>query len=185
MSASVEETRLASEMGLVLEGETDPQKGETAHLLEGMRWLIKVRWICVVGLLVVPGAFSALGQVLPALTEQSATIRGLPFPIPLDGKFSFPILGITFMALVVALLNAGYALAVRLIEQGRLTREEIHGEMGDVAAGNIPGRESDEEVIVAGLIGLGTHDVACAVHVVETALEEGRGSFFDFQQAGV
>jgi ornithine cyclodeaminase len=25
----------------------------------------------------------------------------------------------------------------RLIEQGRLTREEIHGEMGDVAAGNI------------------------------------------------
>jgi alanine dehydrogenase len=72
----------------------------------------------------------------------------------------------------------------RLIEQGRLTREEIHGEMGDVAAGNIPGRESDEEVIVAGLVGLGTHDVACAAHVVETALQEGRGSFFDFQQTG-
>jgi alanine dehydrogenase len=72
----------------------------------------------------------------------------------------------------------------RLIEQGRLTREEIYGEMGDVAAGNIPGRESDEEVIVAGLIGLGTHDVACAAHVVETALQEGRGSFFDFQQTG-
>jgi ornithine cyclodeaminase/alanine dehydrogenase-like protein (mu-crystallin family) len=56
--------------------------------------------------------------------------------------------------------------------------------MGDVAAGNIPGRESDEEVIVAGLVGLGTHDVACAAHVVETALQEGRGSFFDFQQTG-
>ncbi|MGD8847325.1 MAG: ornithine cyclodeaminase family protein [Desulfobacteraceae bacterium] len=72
----------------------------------------------------------------------------------------------------------------RLIEQGRLTREEIHGEMGDVAAGNIPGRNSDQEVIVAALIGLGTHDVACAAHVFDIVIHEGRGSFFDFQQAG-
>jgi alanine dehydrogenase len=72
----------------------------------------------------------------------------------------------------------------RLIEQGRLAQTDIHGEMGDVAAENIPARESDEEVIVAGLIGLGTHDVACAAHVVETVLEQGQGSFFDFQQTG-
>lgn len=72
----------------------------------------------------------------------------------------------------------------RLIETGRLTREMIHGEMGDVAAGNLPGRESDEEIIVAGLIGLGTHDVACAAHVVDSVLQAGQGTFFDFQQAG-
>ena len=71
----------------------------------------------------------------------------------------------------------------RLIEQGRLARDDIHGEMGDVAAGSIPARESDEEVIVAGLIGLGTHDVACAAHVVEAVLQKGGGTFFDFQQS--
>jgi alanine dehydrogenase len=71
----------------------------------------------------------------------------------------------------------------RLIDQGRLTRSDIHGEMGDVAAGNIPARESDQEIIVAGLIGLGTHDVACANHVVEVLQSQQRGQYFDFQQA--
>jgi alanine dehydrogenase len=72
----------------------------------------------------------------------------------------------------------------RLIDAGSLKREDIHGEMGAVAAGLLPGRESAHELIVAGLIGLGTHDVACAAHVVDLALTQGRGQSFDFQQAG-
>jgi alanine dehydrogenase len=72
----------------------------------------------------------------------------------------------------------------RLIETGRLAQKDIHGEMGDVVAGMLPGRESDQELIIAGLIGLGTHDVACAAHVVEVSLAQQLGQFFDFQQTG-
>lgn len=70
----------------------------------------------------------------------------------------------------------------RLIEADRIARVDIHGEMGEVVAGTLSGRDSDRELIIASLVGLGTHDVACAAQVVELALRKGLGTFFDFQQ---
>lgn len=80
--------------------------------------------------------------------------------------------------------NRNHGEFIRLIEAGRLDETNIHGEMGAVVAGIRPGRESDSELIVAGLIGMGTHDVACAAYVVDKAIAQGRGAYFDFQQSG-
>jgi ornithine cyclodeaminase len=72
----------------------------------------------------------------------------------------------------------------RLIDGGRLTQADIHGELGAVVSGALPGRESDREIIMAALIGLGTHDLACAAYVVEKARRRGHGAAFDFKQTG-
>jgi ornithine cyclodeaminase/alanine dehydrogenase-like protein (mu-crystallin family) len=72
----------------------------------------------------------------------------------------------------------------RLVEEGLINEENIHGEIGEVVAGKVPGRENADEVIVACLIGLGSHDVGCAHFVYEEAEKRGLGSKFDFQQLG-
>jgi ornithine cyclodeaminase/alanine dehydrogenase-like protein (mu-crystallin family) len=46
------------------------------------------------------------------------------------------------------------------------------------------GRESDSDRIIAVLIGLGTHDLACAAYIVEKAKRQGHGACFDFKQTG-
>lgn len=70
----------------------------------------------------------------------------------------------------------------RLVREGHLSKENIHGEVGEIAAGKKPGREGEEEMIVACLIGLGTHDIGCAHFVYEEAKKRGLGNAFDFQQ---
>jgi len=72
---------------------------------------------------------------------------------------------------------------VPLITKNVLAREDIHGEIGEVVAGYKPGRETEHEIIVACLIGLGSLDVACASHIYEEAQKNGMGELFDFQQS--
>jgi len=72
----------------------------------------------------------------------------------------------------------------RLVEEGLINEENIHGEIGEVVAGKMPGREREDEIIVACLIGLGGHDVGCAHFAYEEAEKRGLGSKFDFQQLG-
>ena len=46
--------------------------------------------------------------------------------------------------------------------------ERVYGEVGDLAAGRLPGREQDDEITVADLTGVGVQDAAIAATVVES-----------------
>ena len=50
---------------------------------------------------------------------------------------------------------------------GLVTREKVYAELGDLAAGRLPGRESASEITVADLTGVGVQDAAIAQSVVE------------------
>ncbi len=50
---------------------------------------------------------------------------------------------------------------------GVVTRDKVYAELGDLAAGRLPGRESAGEITVADLTGVGVQDAAIAQAVVE------------------
>src|SRR5881296_2767248 len=58
--------------------------------------------------------------------------------------------------------NLHHALAA-----GTVTRDKVYGELGDLAAGRLAGRESASEITVADLTGVGVQDAAIAQAVVE------------------
>ena len=66
------------------------------------------------------------------------------------------------------------------IVEGRMTREDVHAELGDVVACRRPGRESDDEVVVFDSTGMALQDVAAAALVYERALALGRGRTIEF-----
>ena len=53
------------------------------------------------------------------------------------------------------------------IAAGVMTRAQVSGELGDLAAGRLPGRERPDEITVADLTGVGVQDAAIAEPVVE------------------
>ncbi len=53
------------------------------------------------------------------------------------------------------------------IAAGAVTRDKVYAELGDLAAGRLPGRESASEITVADLTGVGVQDAAIAQAVVE------------------
>lgn len=61
------------------------------------------------------------------------------------------------------------------IDGGLITNKNIHGEIGEVAAGKIPGRESEEETTFFKSVGLAVQDVAVAELVLKRAEELGLG----------
>jgi alanine dehydrogenase len=74
--------------------------------------------------------------------------------------------------LVVDSLSASLAEAGDLIlplRNGMLEESDIHGEIGQVAAGDIPGRETDSEVTFFKSVGLAVQDVATASLALERA----------------
>lgn len=71
-----------------------------------------------------------------------------------------------------------------LVAQGRFSQKDLFGEIAEIVSGAKPGRQSEEEIIVACLIGLGSVDIGCAAHAYETARRTGWGQTFDFQQPG-
>jgi len=50
---------------------------------------------------------------------------------------------------------------------GAMTRDKVYAELGALAAGRLPGRESASEITVADLTGVGVQDAAIAQAVVE------------------
>ena len=66
----------------------------------------------------------------------------------------------------------------KLAAQGRFKQEIVYGEIGEVAAGLKPGRNSPMERIMAIPIGLGTHDVAVGYKVYEMLKDECQ--YFEF-----
>jgi ornithine cyclodeaminase len=61
------------------------------------------------------------------------------------------------------------------LKQGLITKASIHGEIGEVAAGQIPGRLSDQEVTLFKSVGLAVQDVAVAQLILRRAGERGLG----------
>jgi ornithine cyclodeaminase/alanine dehydrogenase len=79
---------------------------------------------------------------------------------------------------VVDLTEAALAEAGDLmipIEEGAITADHIHATLGEVVAGQRPGRESDEEITVFKSVGLALQDVSTAIRVYHLALEKGVG----------
>ncbi len=65
----------------------------------------------------------------------------------------------------------------QLVLAGRLRREDLHAELGDVVRGIKPGRETPDERIMLNPMGMAIEDVACAAAVYRTAREQGAGTW--------
>jgi ornithine cyclodeaminase/alanine dehydrogenase-like protein (mu-crystallin family) len=61
------------------------------------------------------------------------------------------------------------------VAAGVLAPGDVYAELGQIAAGELPGRESDEELTVADLTGVGVQDAAVAALVVAEAAARGAG----------
>lgn len=59
---------------------------------------------------------------------------------------------------------------------GILKREEIKGDLGEVVTGAVPGRETEEEIILFKSVGLAIEDAAAAKLAYEKAIDQGRGT---------
>jgi alanine dehydrogenase len=68
------------------------------------------------------------------------------------------------------------------INKGLVSEKDVHAELGDIIAGHKPGRTSDEEIIVFDSTGTALQDVAVASAIYEKAINEGQGTFFNFQR---
>lgn len=67
-----------------------------------------------------------------------------------------------------------------LVEEGKFDADRLTGEIGEVFAGKIPGRTSDDETIMTVPIGLGSLDLAIGYKVYQKALKTGTRRYFEF-----
>lgn len=61
------------------------------------------------------------------------------------------------------------------LSKGMITKEDFTGDLGDVVRGKIPGRESDEEIIVFKTVGVAAQDLVTAKAIYEKAISAGVG----------
>jgi ornithine cyclodeaminase/alanine dehydrogenase-like protein (mu-crystallin family) len=66
------------------------------------------------------------------------------------------------------------------IDDELMIRFEVHAELGQIIAGQKPGRVCDDEIIIFDSTGTALQDVAAAAIVFEKALMNGRGSKLNF-----
>ena len=62
------------------------------------------------------------------------------------------------------------------LQQGLMTEEHIYAELGEIAAGRKPGRETEEEITLFKSVGVAVQDVAAAGAVLEAAQRRGLGT---------
>lgn len=62
------------------------------------------------------------------------------------------------------------------IKAGLLTRADLHGEIGEIIAGQKVGRDSTDEITIYDSTGTALQDVAAAVAVYQAAISAGRGT---------
>ncbi|HMJ04155.1 MAG TPA: 2,3-diaminopropionate biosynthesis protein SbnB [Conexibacter sp.] len=65
----------------------------------------------------------------------------------------------------------------QLVLSGRLRREDLHAELGDVVRGQRPGRTDPDERILLNPMGMAIEDVACAAAVYRSARAQGAGTW--------
>lgn len=65
---------------------------------------------------------------------------------------------------------------IHALEEGAVTEDHLYGELGDVVAGELPGRESDDEITVFDTAGTAIETVSAAYMLYEKAVEAGRGT---------
>ena len=61
------------------------------------------------------------------------------------------------------------------VELGAISQDKVYAELGEVIAGRKFGRESEDEIIVCDLTGIGIQDVAAAALCMERAQAAGIG----------
>ncbi len=64
----------------------------------------------------------------------------------------------------------------RHVDEGLLTKDTLHAELGDIVAGNVPGREQPDERTLFWHRGLATTDVALAYLILQRAEDAGLGT---------
>jgi ornithine cyclodeaminase len=64
---------------------------------------------------------------------------------------------------------------LRPLDEGTLSRDQFTGDIGDHLLGKIPGRESDDEIIVFENVGIGALDLYTAQKVYDRAVAAGAG----------
>lgn len=68
---------------------------------------------------------------------------------------------------------------LRPLDEGTLSREQFTGDIGDYILGSIPGRESDEEIIVFENVGIGALDLFTAHKIYSKAVQAGAGTVWE------
>jgi alanine dehydrogenase len=68
------------------------------------------------------------------------------------------------------------------LDRGIITRDAIHGEIGQILLGEKPGRESDEEITIFDSTGMAIQDNTTAHRIYRNAIQERVGTFFEFFQ---
>jgi alanine dehydrogenase len=61
-----------------------------------------------------------------------------------------------------------------------ITKDDIHGEIGEILLGKKPGRENDEEVTIFDSTGMAIQDNTTANKIYQNAIENNVGTFFEF-----
>jgi ornithine cyclodeaminase len=64
-----------------------------------------------------------------------------------------------------------------MVESGQFTRAQLHGEIQDLVAGTVPGRERDDERILIHTTGVVSQDIALAHFLYRKALEKSVGTW--------
>lgn len=62
-----------------------------------------------------------------------------------------------------------------MAEEGLIGMDQVHGTIGQIINGKIPGRENDREKIFYSCLGLGVHDIINARRIYDEAKRQGRG----------
>lgn len=68
---------------------------------------------------------------------------------------------------------------LRPLDEGILSKEQFTGDIGEFLLGQIPGRESDDEIIVFENVGMGALDLTAAAEIMEKAKAAGIGYKWD------
>jgi N-[(2S)-2-amino-2-carboxyethyl]-L-glutamate dehydrogenase len=69
----------------------------------------------------------------------------------------------------------------QLVLAGKLSREQLHAELGDIVRGARPGRTDPDERILLNPMGMAVEDVACAAAVYRHALASGAGTWLTLE----
>lgn len=68
----------------------------------------------------------------------------------------------------------------QFVQRGEIKHEDIRGELPSIVAGEVPGREDDEQIILASLIGLGSIDLGIATVALARAEASNVGTLVSF-----